>query len=214
MAVAVLMAMLMQANAGLPVAPIPARPAGTTAPTPLGDPASWVTPEDYPSEALHLGQQGIVSFRAEVDAQGNVTGCTVTRSSGTPSLDEETCHLIQMRAHFAPARNAKNRPVSDSYANRVRWAIPVDPPQPATPSLHLVPPASPNALVFSYVLEPDGTHTDCRIERAEGASNQGSHVGPVPCFGARSSTGYLDAQGRPERRRVTLTISTTVDPVR
>ena len=62
------MAMLIQVGA----TPQAVRPAGTMAPTPVGDPATWVTPEDYPSEALRNGQQGIVGFRADVDRQGNV----------------------------------------------------------------------------------------------------------------------------------------------
>jgi TonB family protein len=189
---------------------------GVSGPVPVGDPASWVTPDDYPADALHANLNGVVDFAAQVDPQGHVTACNVTASSKVPSLDLVTCDLIKAHASFTPARNNKGQPVAGVWKSRVKWLIP------QSNSFQNVvnmggygqPLDAPAVMVQSYIVEADGTHSDCRNERAEGKSNQGIPVGPVPCYGARSVSGYVDAQGKPQRRRVTLTISTTVEPVR
>ena len=211
MIAAAMMAMLMQASAATQSVGVrggePVLAPGATPPTPAGDPGAWVTPDDYPVDALHANIQGMTGFRVTVDQQGNVTSCSITDSSGTASLDETTCKLVKARARFEPSRDSKRRPIRGTWSSRVKWIVP------GAPRMS-DPPESPNTLVVSYILQADGTHTDCRIDRAEGKANEGSHVGPAPCFGARSNKGYVDAQGKPERRRVTLTVSTTVDPVR
>ena len=58
---------------------------------------------DYPEAALRSGDFGIVSVLAEVDAEGKVSACHVTESSGSSSLDLATCRLFTLRARFTPA---------------------------------------------------------------------------------------------------------------
>ncbi len=94
------------------------------APTPRGNPGRWVTTNDYPSRALREEQEGVTSVRLSVDAEGRVTGCTVTGSSGSSLLDDATCRNMERRARFNPATDRQGRPTSGSYSQSVRWEIP------------------------------------------------------------------------------------------
>ncbi|WP_338465704.1 energy transducer TonB [Novosphingobium sp. ZN18A2] len=104
----------------------PALAAAPTGPKPAGNPGAWITPGDYPAAALKAGKEGAVQFSLQVDASGTPTGCSVTKGSGEPSLDEATCRLISQRAHFTPATGKNGKPVAGTYANTVRWVLPAD----------------------------------------------------------------------------------------
>lgn len=92
--------------------------------TPRGNPGRWVTTNDYPSRALREEQEGVTTVRLTIDASGNVTGCTVTGSSGSSMLDDATCRNMQRRARFNPATDRQGKPTSDTYTQSVRWQIP------------------------------------------------------------------------------------------
>ncbi|NBC37724.1 TonB family protein [Novosphingobium sp. FSY-8] len=110
-----------------PAAPPPPAPRfPPVAAAPKGQPANWVTTEDYPSRALREGAQGTTSFRLSVGPDGRVTGCEVTGSSGNAELDAATCRYASSRARFTPAKDGEGQPTTGSYSNRVRWQIPRD----------------------------------------------------------------------------------------
>jgi periplasmic protein TonB len=88
--------------------------------------ASYVSTDDYPQDALRNGESGSTGFRLEVGPNGRVTGCTVTSSSGSRSLDNATCRIMQSRARFTPATDSNGRPTSDSVSARIRWVLPAD----------------------------------------------------------------------------------------
>src|SRR3954469_4186307 len=104
--------------------PTPARPI---------DAGNWISPGDYPAQALRYDQEGIVEFQLGVDRKGKVVRCSIIRSSGAPALDEQTCSLVRLRAHFEPARDAAGRPVEGAYSSRVRWVLPAAPRTPVRP---------------------------------------------------------------------------------
>lgn len=56
----------------------------------------------YPPRALAAREEGAVGFTVTLDSKGDVTNCQVTRSSGHPLLDAETCKLITLNAQFKP----------------------------------------------------------------------------------------------------------------
>jgi len=56
-------------------------------------------------------------------ADGRVTGCTVTGSSGSAALDNATCRIMRSRARFSPARDSNGQPTTDSYAASITWRI-------------------------------------------------------------------------------------------
>jgi protein TonB len=108
-----------------PSAPPPPRFSPTKA-TPRGNPASWANSNDYPSRALREEREGVTRFRVTVGADGRITGCSVTGSSGHPDLDEATCSLVSRRGRFNPAKDGEGQPTTDSWSSAVRWQIPKD----------------------------------------------------------------------------------------
>lgn len=72
--------------------------------------ASWIKPDDYPSNALTRGLQGNVVVAFEITIEGRAKNCSVEQTSGQPSLDRVPCRLIENRARFLPARNASGNP--------------------------------------------------------------------------------------------------------
>ncbi len=111
-----------------PVAP-PAPPPPRIQPkaaSPKGNPGNWATTNDYPTRALREERAGVTGFRVSVGADGRVTSCNITNSSGSPDLDEATCSNVSRRARFNPATDGEGQPTSGSYIGRVRWVIPED----------------------------------------------------------------------------------------
>lgn len=94
--------------------------------TPKGNPANWATTNDYPTRALREEREGTTSFRVTVGADGRVTSCSVTGSSGSPDLDDATCANVTRRARFNPATDGEGNPTTGQYSSRVRWVIPKD----------------------------------------------------------------------------------------
>jgi TonB family protein len=85
---------------------------------------SLFSTDDYPREAWRNGEQGIVAVTLTVSPDGKVADCVVNQSSGSPSLDVQTCRILWTRAHFTPARDAQGRPVQDTFHQRIRWELP------------------------------------------------------------------------------------------
>lgn len=78
---------------------------------------------DYPEAAADAGAQGTVSVRYFVEADGRVTGCRVTRSSGNGELDATTCRLIERRFRYYPSRDPDGRPVRSIVAGNHEWVL-------------------------------------------------------------------------------------------
>jgi len=108
-----------------PSAPPPPPPPPATPFSPKGRPGEWVTTNDYPSRALREDKEGVTGFKLDFDASGKPTNCSVTRSSGTPELDDATCANLMRRARFKPGTQ-NGQPVGGTYSSSVRWQIPKD----------------------------------------------------------------------------------------
>lgn len=91
---------------------------------PRNDPARWITTNDYRSSWIARELTGTARFRLDIAADGRVTGCAITGSTGHAALDMATCRLLEQRARFEPARNAKGDAVAGSFVNAVRWELP------------------------------------------------------------------------------------------
>lgn len=106
-----------------PPAP-PAKPSEASPLKPRGAPGDWVTSDDYPPGGLRNEEQGRTGFKLDVGADGRVTNCTVTSSSGFPDLDETACKLLPRRARFTPAKDAAGNGMASVYSSSIRWQIP------------------------------------------------------------------------------------------
>jgi TonB family protein len=91
---------------------------------PRVNPGSLFTRADYPAAALRQGEQGSAGFRLTIEADGRVSDCRITSSSGSVSLDLVTCRILRTRARFTPARDSSGQPTVGSYNGRVVWRTP------------------------------------------------------------------------------------------
>ena len=185
-----------------PPAPAPTYVGKTRSATPTGTPAAWVTASDYPKAAMREGRSGIVGFRLNIGIDGRVVGCTILTSSGSPDLDEATCALVTRRAVFTPAKDGKGRPIAGTYSNRVRWILPTSP---------VVPKFEPFAGTQTFIVESDGTQTNCKM--VVNGADVPAYSSGNPCTNGDVFAPYTDEEGKPVRRKVTITASVSVtDP--
>jgi len=103
-----------------PPAPINAAPPAIRAKANL---ASFFRDDDYPPQALRNGEQGTVRFRLAIAADGRITDCRVTGSSGSAALDRQTCSILRRRARYQPARDSAGHPVADRDNGEIRWVL-------------------------------------------------------------------------------------------
>jgi protein TonB len=109
-----------------PPPPPPAPPQVSQAAKARGSLPGLFSTDDYPQDAIRNEQQGTTAVRLTVGTDGRVSGCTVTQSSGSSSLDAATCRIIRSRARYTPARDQNGNPISDSDTARIRWQLPED----------------------------------------------------------------------------------------
>lgn len=107
-----------------PVIPMPTPSFAPIAAKPRTDPGGWVTTDDYRSNWIRQEMTGKARFRLEIAADGRVTNCAITGSSGHPQLDTATCALVSKRARFQPARGSEGEPVAGTYSNAIDWQLP------------------------------------------------------------------------------------------
>lgn len=100
--------------------------ARTRAAEPVGSPAEWFRPSDFPASLNAIGTGGVVVVRLGVGADGAVTNCAVAKAGGDKAFEELTCRLVRERARFTPALGAAGRPIASVWSSRVVW-------QPAKP---------------------------------------------------------------------------------
>ena len=121
-----------------PVLPPPLPPAPTAPPPPppppapkinksadaKGNPASWITSDDYPARALREGAEGTTAITWDINGDGRVENCRVTASSGNSDLDDAACKAITRRGRYKPALDQSGNPIRSSSSRRVVWRIP------------------------------------------------------------------------------------------
>lgn len=177
-------------------------------PRPATSPASWMSISDYPAEALAKHQEGTVGFALEVDALGQVQSCSVTQSSGSTALDDDTCKLLKSRAKFQPARDSSGHSVEGRFASHVEWVFPKTEPAAAAPApieLH----GFDRIGYGSSVLSVDENGIITRCEHGDsGYENIPSPPDFCWMFPAGSRYGPPTLyKGRPMKRRITLKLN-------
>ena len=80
--------------------------------------------KNYPPRALAAGEQGPVFFVVKLDDRAHPTSCEVTRSSGHPLLDAETCVLIVRHGVFKQVIGPDGRLKHSTHEGVVNWTIP------------------------------------------------------------------------------------------
>ena len=77
----------------------------------------------YPPRALAAHEEGAVGFSVTIDRSGAVTQCQVTRSSGHPLLDQETCNLVTLHAQFQPEQGLSGSQTR-THEGLIAWKLP------------------------------------------------------------------------------------------
>ena len=115
-----------------PVAAPPAPPAPPAAPVvskaagAKGNPADWITNDDYPAEAIRSESEGTTGIKWTINTAGRVENCVVTASSGSSSLDQAACRALVRRGRYTPASDATGNPIATTSSRRVVWRLPKD----------------------------------------------------------------------------------------
>lgn len=161
-----------------------------------------VTAEDYPLVSLRKEEQGTVMVKVRVDVSGLVTSCTVTKSSGHPALDEQTCALFRARAQFEPARDRRGRGTESDYIQKVTWKLASTPP--------VVMPRGEWIVRYTYGLGETGKVFTCEIETV-GASSEG-HQCPSKSEPGRTEAGQPNSHARLAGYQINETYFYPVEP--
>lgn len=93
----------------------------TRGPIPSGSPAGWVQPNDYPTNALFGGHNGLVQFRLDVGTDGVPYGCRILYRTNPDDFADLSCQLLMRHARFKPALDAAGKPKKWFYMNRILW---------------------------------------------------------------------------------------------
>lgn len=113
-----------------PTAPPPSPPAPPPAPRVSqaaglkGNVGSFFGPDSYPPAAQRAGAQGRVTARLSVGADGRVSDCSISASSGNDDLDTTTCRIARSRVRFTPARDDSGNAIASTYPLAVKWVLP------------------------------------------------------------------------------------------
>lgn len=116
------------------VLPPPPQPAPAPPPPPRvsqaaglkGDVTRYFSADDYPPGALRAEAQGRTVVSLSVGADGRVSNCTVSSSSGNSDLDNATCRIARSRVRYTPAKDQNGNPIASSTSLPVRWQLPQD----------------------------------------------------------------------------------------
>ncbi|HYZ47451.1 MAG TPA: energy transducer TonB, partial [Sphingomonas sp.] len=84
----------------------------------------WISPDDYPAEALKAGQEGNVRVTLDIGPDGAPRACRIDESSGVAVLDEGSCAVLMARARFQPPKSRDGKPTEANFTRNIRWVIP------------------------------------------------------------------------------------------
>ena len=89
--------------------------------TPINNPATWVTPNDYPSSKLRSQEGGLVRVRLLIGADGAIGKCMIDVAE-KGDFEEVVCNNLARRAKFAPALDADGKPAPSYWVGSWRFS--------------------------------------------------------------------------------------------
>lgn len=111
------------------------------------------------------------------------------------------------RARFRPATDAQGKNTTGSYSSRVRWMIPDDP-EP-NPFMDDDGRFVATEVTYRFFIEADGTTSDC--VRVTNETTEILEKPEGPCKARTPYKPYVDAKGKPVRKRVSLTVKVALE---
>ncbi|WP_241659843.1 energy transducer TonB [Sphingomonas glacialis] len=89
-----------------------------------GNPADWISTDDYPADALAAEAEGNVRVKYTINASGRIESCTIVASSGNASLDRATCSALTRRGRYTPARGVDGSSMPATTEFSFDWKMP------------------------------------------------------------------------------------------
>lgn len=185
-------------------------------PSPL--PATLVidTAPYYPPAALAARHEGDVHMAVSVDALGKVTGCSVIVGSMSGELDQAACRLMRSQGEFRPALDAAGKPTKGVIPAVFRWFLPrggapADG-EKTLPGVRKFPMSEEGTSAMSVMLDADGKASECTYSKSGETWLVAPNINPCDTIGgARRYIPFVDADGKPVAKRVTLRIEATIE---
>ena len=109
-----------------PAPPPPPPPPSKARPAERDNRARWaarIVNEGYPSRAVRRQIEGTVGVSVVIDANGRVSACTVTASSGESVLDDGACDAMQRYARYEPALNDAGDPTTGRDSQTIVYKL-------------------------------------------------------------------------------------------
>lgn len=84
----------------------------------------YVPAVDYPPDVRPGAAEYQVRVRYELNRAGRIARCTIARPSGQPSLDVETCRILQTRARIRPERERMRGQLVFTWLGEASLSVP------------------------------------------------------------------------------------------
>ncbi|MGF7153832.1 TonB family protein [Novosphingobium gossypii] len=86
---------------------------------------SWAAriQSNYPTRAAREEREGRVGVRVTIGADGKVSACSVSSSSGSPDLDEAACDGMTRYARYDPALDDAGNPISATTSTAIVYKL-------------------------------------------------------------------------------------------
>jgi TonB family protein len=183
---------------------------------------NFVTVGDYPTKAEVEKRSGTSLFDLSINAEGSVTDCKITSSSGHTDLDQRSCEIATQRGKFIPALDVAGNPSIGRILSGVVWALPQVESVKSTTSYAPPPPRKrpqlfkePGFAEFEFFVKADGSIGDCK---ASGdllkKVGEPSNICDEAKWDNERYEPYLDVSGRPVAKKVTARISVDIADVK
>ena len=163
---------------------------------PATNPGTWVNSNEYPADARNLGIEGRTEFLLTIGTNGKVKSCVITGSSGSSSLDLQTCRSMSMNGRFRPALNENGKPVEGKWASAVQWMLP----ETITFPFH-----SEHSTSVVMIQEKNGTISSCKLEEFDDAE-----VEAEVCKRTKKIFAWPEGHAhQKDRKKIVYTLTTT-----
>ena len=180
--------------------------------------SAWarILPTDFPRAALSEKRQGKVKIEMAISSAGVVEGCKVLESSTHLDLDAESCKIASNRAKFGPALDLAGQPTAGRVEMGLNWRIPErgtltaggSISDPFTIPKKYRPKAG--ASTMSYKIATDGRLIDCVVQSDV---EMMSLAADAMCKAKTRMEPFIDSNGKPIARRVTVNTSVKIEDV-
>jgi len=134
---------------------------------------SFIRADDYPEDALRAGSYGRVSLHLQITAEGRVSACSITETSGSRSLDTVSCSAAKHRARFQPARDTQGRAIAGDSRVGLGFGIGDHQPLlliPMTLGVKVLPPGYTQPSRTQVWFGPDGHAVHCGTAISTGSN--------------------------------------------